>query len=169
MNGGIQDFVRDMVAKYPMGGMVLEVGSLDICGNPRRWFREHCPSGDGETRFPLYIGVDRTAGNNVDMVMNSHHLEFLDSYFDVVISIAAMEHDEKFWVSAQEMARVLKPGGWMIWSVPGWRGCGPHMEEDYWRFMDKGVKVLMEQVGLEVLELIDNPNENDIYALGRNK
>ncbi len=162
MTGGIQDFVAHCVEHYGLQGPVLEVGSFDVCGNPRHHFSD-------ESRFPKYTGVDQNDGPNVDTVMDSHDLRFMGESFGVVVSCDMIEHDTAFWVSVQEMVRVLLPGGHLILTTRSWRGCGPHGGGygDYWRFLDDGVRCLMESNGVEVLEAVDCETDGGIFALGR--
>ena len=167
MTGEVQNFVRDMVAKYPMRGYVLEVGSFDVCGNPRRWFTspEDCPD---PSRFLSYIGVDQQLGANVDIVMNAHRLEFSNETFSVVLSCEMIEHDTEFWVSVEEMTRVLERGGYLILTTRSWRGCGPHGNYgDYWRFLPDGLRSLLERNGLECLEVVDSEADDGMFACGR--
>lgn len=51
--------------------------------------------------------------------MNANRMDFDDASFDAVISNAMLEHDPRFWLSAGEMRRVLRPGGFMAVGVPG--------------------------------------------------
>ncbi len=164
MTGEIQEFVGRCVKQYPMAGAVLEVGSFDVCGNPRHHFSE-------KYRFPRYIGVDQNAGPNVDMVMNSHALEFALNSFGVVVSCDMIEHDPTFWVSVTEMTRVLAPGGYLILTTRSWRGCAPHRDGygDYWRFLDEGLRQLLVANNLTPLEVIDCESDAGIFAVGRKK
>lgn len=162
MTGEIQDFVAHCVKQYNLSGPVLEVGSFDVCGNPRHHFING-------SSFPSYVGVDQNEGPNVDLVMNSHRLDFPDSFFRVVISCDMIEHDPAFWISVQEMVRVLLPGGHLILTTRSWRGCAKHGEGygDYWRFLDDGLSLLMETNGVTPLEVIDCETDRGIFAVGR--
>ena len=55
-----------------------------------------------------YVGLDMESGPNVDVVGVSHDIPFIGDEFDIVISSSCFEHDDMFWVSFQEMCRVLK-------------------------------------------------------------
>jgi len=50
---------------------------------------------------------------------NAHNIEYPDGYFDSVLSIMMLEHDPEFWLSVNEMKRVLKNGGSFIIGIPG--------------------------------------------------
>lgn len=166
MNGEVQDFIEQMVAKYPLRGKVLEVGSRDICGSARRWFTKDGQQKEPTERFPEYVGIDIVQGNLVDLLMNAHEMQFERGEFSVVISTSALEHDTDPFKTMSEIRRVLRYGGYLILTVPSWKGCPPHCEHDYWRFMPEGVRWLLRD--FEVLEFDDVTSINDIMCLARN-
>lgn len=53
-----------------------------------------------------------------DVVCSGDNLPFKDNSFDVVLSLAVLEHVKNPWVHANEMIRVLKPGGIIYADVP---------------------------------------------------
>lgn len=168
MNGEVQDFVERCVNQYPeMSGRVLEVGSRDICGSARRWFTKDGQQKEPTERFPEYVGIDIVEGNLVDEILNAHQLNdrFGNESFDVVVSTSSLEHDEQFWLTMQQIEEVLTHGGWLLLSVPSWKGCPPHCEHDYWRFMPEGVRAMLKD--FEIVEFDDTTSINDIMALAR--
>jgi SAM-dependent methyltransferase len=54
----------------------------------------------------------------IDVVCNGDSLPFKDNSFDVVLSLAVLEHVPNPWVHAEELVRVLKPGGIIYADVP---------------------------------------------------
>ena len=64
---------------------------------------------------PTDTGIRHVVGSSNDMHM------FKDNSFDLVMSCAVHEHDQKFWLSIAEMHRVLRPGGLLVVCVPGLR------------------------------------------------
>lgn len=155
-----KELIKDVIAKHGPFPKVLEVGSLDVNGNLKEFFEEG------------YWGVDMREGANVDQVVNGHDLvsTFGENQFDLVICVDTMEHDDKFWLTMENLKGVVKPGGWVVVGVPS-RHCPEHDHpHDYWRFMPQGVAELMsglEDVSLEVQR--DDPSlaEDEIYAYGR--
>ena len=109
---------------------ILDVGSYSSNGNVRPIFER------GQ-----YIGLDMEAGPNVDVVGVSHDIPFKENEFDVIVSTSCFEHDDMFWVSFQEMCRVLKPGGYMYINAPS---NGPYHGHpgDNWRFYADSWKAL---------------------------
>jgi SAM-dependent methyltransferase len=97
--------------------------------------------------MPSEDGIKAVKGNANDM-----RDVFKDDHFDLVVCCATLEHDKLFWLSVAEMQRVLKPGGLLIISVPGYvqdseRDQGRsthtyrvHYKFDYYRFSEQAVR-----------------------------
>lgn len=140
-----QEWIAHCIKRYPCKGAVLEVGSFDVNGNPRYHFAD-------KERFASYIGIDMREGPGVDKVMNVQEMEFSDDSFDVIVDAERLEHDNRFWVSVKELFRVCRPGGYIIVTTRSWGGMHPHAyPHDYWRFMDSGLRDLLEYGGFHVL------------------
>jgi SAM-dependent methyltransferase len=73
-----------------------------------------------------------------------------DGAYDVVLSGQVIEHVRKIWVWMREVARVCRPGGYVITINPvSW-----HYHEapiDCWRIYPEGMRALSEDAGLEVV------------------
>ena len=149
MTPSCMNYIRSAVDRFKgIKGAVLEVGSFDVCGNPREIFADN-------RRFPTYIGIDMRPGPMVDQVMNCHDLTFNDKSFDVIVDAERLEHDCNFTRSYQELNRVLRVGGHVIITTRSWGGFGPHdYPSDYWRFMDNGLRYLLESSGFKCLEAV---------------
>lgn len=125
---------------------ILDVGSYDVNGTMKPIFKK------GQ-----YIGLDMEQGPNVDIVGVSHDIPFPNNDFDVVISSSCFEHDDMFWISFQEMCRVLKPEGYMYIQAPsngpyhGWPGDNWRFYIDSWKALEKWGK----RLGYEI-ELIEH-------------
>ena len=96
--------------------------------------------------IPDYVGIDLFEGKDVTKVMDAHDIkkEFKENSFDLVVCCEMLEHDDKFWISVENMRWVTKPGGIMFISVPG--GAAPFHDwpSDYWRFMKPAVEKFFE-------------------------
>ncbi len=89
---------------------ILDVGSYDVNGTYRPLF-EH-PNW-------RYEGADLQPGPNVDLVIADPYAWPLpDDSFDVIISGQVFEHIEFFWLTWKEMARLIRPGGFIFLIVP---------------------------------------------------
>ena len=97
--------VKQRFPDYFRQRWVLDVGSLDINGNNQFLF-EDC----------AYIGIDLLPGKNVDFCCKAHEFKLPDHSFDVIISTECFEHDPYYALTLQNMVRLLKPGGLLLFS-----------------------------------------------------
>lgn len=125
---------------------ILDVGSLDGTGN-------YNYSDIFDEKNWTYTGLDIQAGNNVDIVVSDIYnwFEIEDNAYDVIISGQFFEHLEFFWLTMSQIARVLKPGGYVCIIVPS-NGPkhGGNMPNCY-RFYEDGLRALAKYVNFEVL------------------
>lgn len=113
-------------------------------------------------RFPELAGVDRYCLNLVPqqgdgditaITGNANDMRgvFPSNWFDLVVCNATLEHDKRFWLSVEEMRRVLRPGGLLVISVPGYvknqegndlstSTYRVHYKFDYYRFSEQAVR-----------------------------
>ncbi len=78
------------------GGAILELGAgLDLHDAPNL------------IRSDAFV----YATEHLDVVADAHGLPFAVASFDFVFSLAVFEHLHSPWLAAQEIARVLRPGG----------------------------------------------------------
>ena len=109
---------------------ILDLGSQNVNGSYKELF--NCPHWK-------YIGMDMSPGNNVDLVLEDPYSwkEIESDSVDVLISGQALEHIEFFWITFQEIARVLKPGGLCCIIAPS-SGHEHRYPVDCWRFYPDG-------------------------------
>ena len=126
---------------------VVDVGSLDINGT----YKDLMPDSWG------YTGVDIAEGKNVDIVMKDKYiLPFEDNSINIVISGQCLEHVDRPWLLMKEIGRILDPGGMCFITAPA----KMHHHEyphDYWRFHPDGMRVLLEEAGVKVLDVYTEP------------
>lgn len=124
---------------------ILDLGSFDVNGSYRGYFE-----------FPswTYRGIDRSAGKNVDIVLQDPYnwREIKSGSADVVISGQAFEHIEFFWLTMLEIARVLKPGGLCCLIAPS-GGPEHRYPVDCWRYYPDGFVALARFASLDVAEV----------------
>lgn len=107
-----------------------------------------------------YTGVDLMPTPFADVVNSSEILPFGDGEFDVVISTQVFEHIPEPQATADEIYRVLKPGGVGLISAPlVWE---PHdWPYDFWRYTPGGLEKLFAAFGDKEIK----PNGSTIQGL----
>lgn len=119
-------------------GPVLEVGSRDY-GSTEDW-RTVYPGNE-------YIGVDLSAGKNVDRVIDlaAGIGDLAEGHFALVICCSVLEHVPRPWQMAENLTRLLRPGGALYVAVPWvWR-YHPY-PDDYFRFSWRGIAQLFPRL-----------------------
>lgn len=117
-----------------------------------------------EPYITKYIGADVVAAKGVELDIKfslSEQLPLPDGSVDTVLSTQVLEHVYDFRAYLAESARVLRPQGRLIISVPmHWR----HHEVpyDYWRFTKYGLQKSLQLAGFEVLDL---RSRGGVYSL----
>jgi SAM-dependent methyltransferase len=103
-----------------------------------------------------HVGVDHEETlhdmSNIDLFGTAYDIPTDDEFFDSAICTAVLEHLEEPELALHECFRVLKPGGYAIYSIPFiW-----HLHEeprDFYRYSKYGIKYLFEKVGFEITEI----------------
>jgi SAM-dependent methyltransferase len=116
---------EEILGRFSITGSVWEVGAV--------------PTRESLLLSPLLASATKRVGINLDggrsmrafapqldrlgfemVCRDANHMScFADGEFQVVLSSSTAEHDRSFWLTLQEMRRVLAAGGLMIVSVPG--------------------------------------------------
>ena len=100
-----------------------------------------------------YSGVDyppsASSLSTADVFANAQWLPFASGSFDTILCTQVLEHVPQPWEAVQELARVLRPSGIMILTVP--QDWGIHREPyDFYRYTRYGLTVLVEGAGLHL-------------------
>lgn len=140
----IIDFARTAAADFGIKpARVLEIGSLDVNGSVREAF----------PGVP-WVGIDNQPGKGVDKVMDGRGAlaEWGHYAFDLVCCCEALEHDPRPWEVWKLFPRLVRAGGWLIVSTPGF-GFGYHgYPKDYHRFSEDTYREVIFD-GWELLRL----------------
>ncbi|HHB81093.1 MAG TPA: methyltransferase domain-containing protein [Aliiroseovarius sp.] len=138
----MRDAFATHIADLPKG-KVLDIGAV----GKRPWFREIWETKGGWE----YHGLDLAEGPNVDVVLQDPWLfDLPDDQYDAIISGQMLEHNEFFWLTFLEMARVLKMGGMMVHIAPS-RGPEHRDPQDCWRWYRDGMEAMAKWSGLELI------------------
>ena len=126
---------------------VVDVGSRRVRRQPRTHrdlLRDHDHA---------YLGVDVAPGPNVDAVMaRPYRIPVATSSVDVVLSGQTFEHIPFPWASMLEIARILKPGGYVFLTAPSRGHVHAGHAGDCWRYYPGGLLALAAFAGLDVIE-----------------
>jgi SAM-dependent methyltransferase len=88
----------------------------------------------------------------VDVMADAHALPFHDATFDACLCTEVLEHVPHPPNVAREIARVLRPGGKVLFTVP-FVGELHHVPYDFQRFTAFGIRQVLEEAGLEVVHV----------------
>ncbi len=103
-----------------------------------------------------HVGVDHQITvhdkSNIDLFGTAYNIPADENSFDSAICTAVLEHLEEPEQAIRECHRVLKQGGYAIYSVPFiWQL--HEQPRDFFRYSKYGLQYLFEKVGFEVIEV----------------
>lgn len=120
-----------LIARLPEAGRGLNVGS-------------------GRTDLDRrLVNIDIAEGPGVRVRGSGLLLPFRSQSFDLVLSQEAVEHMSDPFTALDEMARVLRSGGYLYLQVPFTIGYHPG-PTDFWRFTREGITELVQRTGLQI-------------------
>jgi len=124
--------------------VVLDIGGANVNGSYADIF--------SPAKFD-YIAADIAPAEGVDLVLEDpYSLPFEDESLDIIISGQAFEHVEFFWQLFEQMARVVKPDGWILLIAPS---AGPihRYPVDCYRFYPDAYRALAKYAGLNLVRV----------------
>lgn len=108
------------------------------------------------TYVMVHTGVDHAKTlhdkSEIDLFGTAYNIPVENEHFDTALCTAVLEHLEEPDKAIKETYRVLKTGGYAIYTVPFFW----HLHEeprDFYRFTKYGLKYLFEKNGFEIVEL----------------
>ena len=126
-------------------GRVLDIG----CGEKAKKLLAN-------TNITEYIGLDHEHSmhdqSNVDLFGTAYDIPVPDESFDGALCTAVLEHLEEPQRALQESFRILKKGGFAIYTIPFFW----HLHEeprDFYRYTKFGITHLFESVGYEIVNI----------------
>lgn len=133
--------VRLWLREVPSAGVVLEIGAGS--GFLR-------PVVSAEVPNACYVGGEIAPTDNTDVVLDAISLPIACGSVDVVLAVEILEHVAEPRLLVAEAARVLRPGGRLILTVPFMFGV--HDFVDYHRFTPLGFEQLVQDFGFVISE-----------------
>ena len=129
----------------PRKGRTLIVGS--------RVYKE---KEDRRKRYDNVVGVDMLEGEGVDLVLNLEEPLPEDiGQFEHIECMSVLEHSRRPWLLAENIERLMAPGGTIFLSVPFiWRIHA--YPSDYFRFTPEGIRAIMPGIEWDKLMLATN-------------
>ena len=94
-----------------------------------------------EGRLASYIAVDLRRTYLTNVIGSAEQLPFASESFDLVICTQVLQYIPEPRRAINEMARVLRPGGYLFLSVPS--ACPADATEECWRFLPGGLRHLL--------------------------
>jgi SAM-dependent methyltransferase len=154
MHESSQSLMLDLLRRVASPGLrCLDVGSLNVNGSYRQQVE----------KFGMrYLGLDQSAGPNVDIVASAYALPCATDEFDVVLSGQTLEHLTMPILAVEEMKRVCRAGGWVLLIAPFVYG-EHRFPIDCWRFLPDGLRFLLEGFEAQDAGLM----HHDCFALAR--
>lgn len=134
----VNSFINDNINNIQ--GDILEIG--------RRVYEPLIP----RVQVKSYTCLDIEKFPDIDIVADIQNMPNVESNkFDTIICTQVLEHVPSPFQAANELYRILKPGGKLIISVPFLNNY--HMEpHDYWRFTEYSLKYILQNFSeIEVL------------------
>lgn len=142
---GANNWRSELGRRFDKEGLdILEVGSREVDGSIREIFTK-----------ANYTGFDLYEGANVDVTGDAHKLsDYFEKNrkFDLIISLYVFEHLAMPWVVAEEIMKMLKPGG-SVFIIAPFAFAAHERPWDFFRFSEQGLKMLFpEDAGMECLD-----------------
>lgn len=138
MTSAVRQIVR-IISQYQSWPRVIELGARQI-----PWMETWR---DLRPLFPqsTYIGYDLTRGVGVDITADPAHTPEESKTASLVLACEIMEHYPMPWRIAQEVERILEPGGLFVTTIPFVHPI--HHMPDYWRITPQGMELLLGVIG----------------------
>jgi len=124
-NGHLFDFLNDelrslynIVNTDAVSSNSYDRDVLEIIEKNKKGLILDCGAGRRDEYYENVVNFEIVDYDTTDVLGVGEKLPFIDNVFDAVFSLSVLEHVKNPFTSAKEIARVLKPGGSLICSVP---------------------------------------------------
>ncbi len=127
-----------------------------------RWIGLEYPPAILDKRPDLW-DVLHIARRTIDLFGDATRLPFAGGSFDTILATEVFEHLPRPRLAIEECARVLRPGGKLLFTVPFSQPLH-ELPGDYYRFTPSILRAMIEEAGLEVIEI--RPRGNFATSVG---
>jgi len=114
-----------------------------------------------ETAGYIYVGIDHSHPQ-APILADAHSLPCADGAFDLVVSVAVLEHLQCPLIALREVYRVLKPGGTFIGTVAFLE---PFHQQSYYHHTHLGIIAGLQRAGLVVRRIAPEKSWNGLVSL----
>lgn len=118
--------VNDLISRYAEG-----------------WILD-CGAGNRPVYHDNVVNLEIAPYPSTDVLTDADELPFKDGCFDAVVTLATLEHVRRPWKVADELIRVLKPGGTLIADVPFLQPVHAYPSH-YFNMTSEGLQSLFEE------------------------
>ena len=106
----------------------------------------------------IYKGLDIVEGPGVDIVSTDPYAcPVTSGTVDIIVTGQMFEHCEFFWKTAEDMFRILKPGGYLLAITPS-AGAVHRYPVDCWRFYPDSYAAISRWAGFELVDSWTHPD-----------
>jgi SAM-dependent methyltransferase len=137
MRKSIRKFVELVSETLPVSYPLYEFGSYQVEGQQSQIDLRPLFTG-GE-----FIGADMREGPGVDVILDLHKIDLPDDHIGTILTFDTFEHVEYPHRAIEEIYRVLKPGGKVVFSSV-MRFPIHDFPSDYWRFTPAAFESLLK-------------------------
>lgn len=155
VRGRVRSWVEANASK--LGDDVLEVGSRMTTDGA--WWIVNRDLARGQ-----WTGMDMQSGHGVDFVgdIMDAPVHFGKGRFSAVLCSEVLEHVQRPWLALPKLREVIRPGGHII--ITTLTSFPVHgFPDDYWRFTESGLRLLLEDAGFK--EVVVSSAGNVQYVL----
>lgn len=146
----IHQFLRQELASCQ--GRVLDVGAGQA---PWRELLDHAEYTGLDVESAQDFGMRRTPGI---VYYDGSRMPFADASFDHLLCAEVLEHVPDAEAFASELARVLRPGGSLVLTLP-WSARLHHLPHDYRRLTRYGLQALLGRAGFSTVRIEERGND----------
>jgi SAM-dependent methyltransferase len=144
MRTTIRKLIERLVTSVEFREPIYEFGSFQVRGQERQAIRPLF-------RDRNYVGCDMREGPGVDRVLDLEKLDLPDGSVGTAIVLETVEHVRHVWKAADELHRVLEPGGLLVMTSQMYFPIHAY-PSDYWRFTPEAFATLCERFDAVVVE-----------------